>query len=140
MEKGLDPITCWSRKKNVYKRKPSKKLQSKKKLPFLNGYPKNIAIATIKLVLSKETLANDVISNKEKHKIATVFINKDYLGEKGEQLLKKFFKKLGHSTNLKINFLCRYSVTKLSFFTKIKDKLSKLSKSNIVYQFSYSTS
>ena len=40
------------------------------------------------------------------------------------------------STNQKVHFVCRYSVTKILFFTNMKDKLSKLSKSNVVYQFS----
>ena len=92
----------------------------------------------IKRVLSKETLTNDVISNEQKDKIPTVFINIDYPGEKGEHLLKKCFKKLGRSTNQKVNFICRYSVTKILFFTNTKDKLNKLSKSNVVYQFSLS--
>ena len=50
--------------------------------------------------------------------------------------MKKYFEKLGRSTNQKINFVYRYSITKTSFFTNMKDKLSKLSKSNVVYQFS----
>ena len=80
---------------------------------------------------------NDV-NNEEKDKIPTVFINIDYTGEKGEHLLKKCFKKLGCCTNLKVNFVCCYSVIKISFFTNMKDKLNKnkLSKSNVVYQFS----
>ena len=71
--------------------------------------------AIIKRVLSKETLTNDVISNEEKDKTPTVFINIDYPGEKGEHLLKKYFKKLGRSTNQKVNFAGRYSVTKYRF-------------------------
>ena len=43
---------------------------------------------------------------------------------------------MGRSTNQKVNFVCRYSLTKTSFFTNMKDKLNKLSKSNVVYQFS----
>ena len=50
--------------------------------------------------------------------------------------MKKYFKKLGRSTSQKVNFACRYSVTKISFFTNKKDKLNKLVKSNVVYQFS----
>ena len=50
--------------------------------------------------------------------------------------MKKCFKKLGLSTNQKFNFVCRYSVTKISFFTNMKDKLNILSKLNVVYQFS----
>ena len=102
----------------------------------MKGYPNNIVNAIIKYVLSKEILTNDIISNEEKGKISTVCINVDYSGEKGEYLLKKCFKKLGRSTNQKVNFVCRYSVTKMSFFTKMKDKLKILSKSNVVYQFS----
>ena len=44
--------------------------------------------------------------------------------------------KLGRFTNKKFNLVCRYSVTKISFFTNTKDKLNKLSKSNVVQQFS----
>ena len=51
-------------------------------------------------------------------------------------LLKKCFKKLGRSTNQKVNFACRYSVTKMSLFTNMKDKLNILSKWNVAYQFS----
>ena len=80
---------------------------------------------------------NDV-NNEEKDKIPTVFINIDYPGEKGEHLLKKCFKKLGHSTKQKVNFVCRYSVMKILFFTNTKGKLNKLGKSNVVYQFSLS--
>ena len=43
---------------------------------------------------------------------------------------------MGRSTNQKVDFICRYSVTKISFFTNMKDKLNKLSKSNVVYQSS----
>ena len=85
--------------------------------------------------MPNETLTNDVISNEEKDKIPTVFINIDYPREKDEHLLKKSFKKLGRSTNQKVNFICRYSVTKISFFTNMKDKLNKLNKSNVAYQF-----
>ena len=56
--------------------------------------------------------------------------------KKGEPLFKKCFKKLERSNNQKVNFVCRYSVTKILFFTNMKVKLSKLSKSNMVYQFS----
>ena len=115
-----------------------KEIQLIKKFASWSGYPKNIVNAMIKRVLSKETLTNDVISNEQKDKIPTVFINIDYPGEKGEHLLKKCFKKLGRSTNQKVNFICRYSVTKILFFTNTKDKLNKLSKSNVVYQFSLS--
>ena len=43
---------------------------------------------------------------------------------------------MGCSTNQKFNFVCCYFVRKISFFTNMKDKLNKLSKSNVVYPFS----
>ena len=64
-----------------------------------------------------------------------VLINIDYPGENGEHLLIKCFKNLRRSTNQKVNFVCRYCVTKLSFFTNMIEKSNKVSKSNVVCQF-----
>ena len=63
----------------------------------------------------QETLTHDVISNEEKDKIPTAFINIGYPGEKGKNLLKKCFEKLGCSSNQTFNFVCCYSVTKFCF-------------------------
>ena len=93
-------------------------------------------ISIIKRVLSKETLTNDVISNEEKDKIPTATINIDYPGGNGEHLSKNCFKKLGRSTNQKVNFVSCCSFTKIPFSTNMKDNLKKLSKSNVVYHFS----
>ena len=57
--------------------------------------------------------------------------------ERNSNLLNKCFKELGRSTYGKTNFFCQYSVSKISFFTNMKDQLNKLSKSNVVYQFAY---
>ena len=84
-------------KKVCSKENLPKELQLIKKFASWNGYPKNVVNAIIKRVLSKETLTNDVISNEEKDKIPTVFINIDCPGGKDEHLLKKYFKKLGCS-------------------------------------------
>ena len=100
-------------KKVCSKENLPKELQLIKKFASWNGYPKNIVM---KPVLSKETSMNDVTSNEEKGKIPTVFINIDSPGETGEYLLKKCFKKLGCTTNQNVIFVCRYSVTKISFF------------------------
>ena len=77
-----------------------------------------------------------VVMKKKKKKNSTVFINIGYLEEKGEHLLKKCFEKLGRSSSIKVNFVCRYSVTKVSFFTNMIDKLNILSKSIVIYHFS----
>ena len=113
---NVDSFTLWKQKttwikslaerarKECSKENLPKELQLIKKFASWNGYPKNIASAIIKRVLSKETSTNDVTSNEEKDKILTVFINIDYPGEKGEHLLKKSFKGLGRSSNQKSQF------------------------------------
>ena len=101
-----------------------------------NGYPNNIVNVIIKSVLLKETWTNHVISNAEKDKIPTVFINTAYPAEKGGPLLNKFSKKLRRFTYQKTNLVCGCSATKISFFTNMTDNLNELSKSSIVYQFS----
>ena len=77
----MDSFTLWKRKtpwirsladrakKICSKENLPKELQSIKKFASWNGYPKNIANAMIKRVLSKETLTNAVMSNEEKRKI-----------------------------------------------------------------------
>ena len=64
----------------MFKRKPSKRTPIDKKFAFWNSYPNNIVNAIVKRVLSKETLTNVIISNEQKDKIPTVFINIDYPG------------------------------------------------------------
>ena len=74
--------------------------------------------AIIERILSEETLANNVISNKEKDKIPIVFINIDYPGEKGKHLLKKCFKKFVRSTKSKKCFCFSMFCPKIVFFHK----------------------
>ena len=70
-----------------------------KKFASWNGYPKNVVNAIIKRVLSKETLTNDVISNEEKDKIPTVFINIDCPGGKGQHVTRADSAIQGHLDN-----------------------------------------
>ena len=65
-----------------------------------------------------------------------VYFNLNYAGKPGEQLLTNCFKKLQRSLNCKVKFVPKYTVTKMSFFTNMKDKLNKLSKSCVIYRFS----
>ena len=56
--------------------------------------------------------------------------------EKGEHLLKKCFKKLGCSTNQKLILFAFVWFCLRKYCNNVKDKLNKLGKSNVVYQFS----
>ena len=111
-------------------------LQSIKKFASWKGYARNIVNAIMKRVLSKETLTNNIISNDEKEKTPAFFINRNYPEENGGHLLKKCLKELGQSANQEVNLVCRCSITNISFFTNMRDKLNKLSKANAGYQFS----
>ena len=107
----MDIFNLWNRKtawiRSLADR--AKKVCSKEDLPKELQLIKKVAIT--KRVLSKETLNNDVISNEQKI---------------------TYQQKLGRLTNKRFNLVCRYSVTKISFFTNMKDKLNNLSKSNVV--------
>lgn len=96
-----------------------------------NAYPRKIVNGIIKHVLLKSncTVANETDDSE------LVFFHVNYAGSVGEQLIKKCAKKLLRCTNKKVKFITRYSVTKVSFFTSMKDRLHQLSKSCVVYQF-----
>ena len=96
-----------------------------------NGFPKRVVSSIIKCVQSKpENALNPVVDDRPK-----VFINLNYTGNQGENLLKACLRKLNRCTNCPVNFITQYSVKKMSFFTNLKDQTDLLSKSSVVYEF-----
>ena len=73
--------------------------------------------------------------NNEKDDTIKIYWNINYPGENGEQLIKDCAKKLKRFTTNRFIIVPLYSLTKMSFFTNMKDKLQSLSKSNVVYEF-----
>ena len=61
----------------------------------------------------KTNKRDDIINNERRDETTTVFRNIDYPGEKGEHLLKKYFRKLVGSTNQQVNSACQNSNTKI---------------------------
>ena len=95
-----------------------------------NGYPSKVVNAIIKRA-SRKTKQTQAKEDQR----PTVFFHVNYAGTHGENLIKKCFKKLNRFTKENVNFVTRYTVTKLSYHTNMKDKVEPLSKSSIVYQF-----
>ena len=58
-----------------------------------------------------------------------------YIGTKGEQLLRGFKKKLLRCLNVNVQIKTRIATTKLNLFTNTKDKVPKPNKPNVVYEF-----
>ena len=132
--------TAWLRslidraKKICVKGQLHKELTKIKCFASWNGYPKHIVNSMIKRILSKDVSKPNTEKKKDEN-TPKIYFNLHYAGDQGEQLLKKCFKKLQRSLNREAIFVPKYTVTKLSFFTNMKDKLPKLSKSNVIYNF-----
>ena len=71
----------------------------------------------------------------EVENVKKVFLNVHYAGNIGDQLIKQCWRKLKRRTNGNVNFITMYSVTKISFFTNMTDRIQFLSKSYVVYEF-----
>ena len=98
-----------------------------------NGFPKRIGDAIINNKLKGLNVNN--IKNTTNNGLETIWIKIPYRGNKGDQLLKSLKTKLKHHPAKEIKFRIIQSTQKLSFYTNIKDKVPKLMKSYVVYQF-----
>ena len=129
--------TAWMRslitraKKLCSKNKLHPELEIIKKFASWNKYPKSVVNAMIKRVLS---IPKDK-PNTDDDKRKKVYFNVHYAGDVGDQLVKQCWRKLSRCTKERVNFVTKYSVTKLSFFTNMKDKIRSLSKSYVIYEF-----
>ena len=98
-----------------------------------NGFPKRIGDAIINNKLKGLNVNN--IKNTTNNGLEAIWIKIPYRGNKGDQLLKSLKTKLKHHLTKEIKFGIIQSTQKLSFYTNIKDKVPKLMKSYVVYQF-----
>ena len=122
----------------------TKKICSKSKLPgelhtikqfaSWNKYPSKVVNSIIKRVLSKPTLEDKTTKETDPNE-QKVYFNVNYAGNTADNLIKKCWRKLARCTSKKVNFFTKYSSTKMSFFTNMKDRIPTLSKSYVVYEF-----
>ena len=109
----------------------SKEIKSIKNFAAWNAFPKHIVNGIIKRITSKTSRKVNPVNDD----VLKIYLNISYPDQKGEQLIKNCAKKLKRFSKKKFVFVPLYSVTKMSFFTNMKDKLPFLSKSNVVYRF-----
>ena len=110
-------------------------LKTIKKFAFWNKYPKKVVNSIIKRILSQSAgreCGTSQVENAQK-----VFLNIHYAGDIGDQLIKHLWRKFKRCINGNVNFITMYSVTKMSFFTIMKDRIRFLSKFYVVYKFTY---
>ena len=69
------------------------------------------------------------IKNTTNNDFETIWIKIPYLGDKGDQLLKSLKTKYKHHLTEEVKFRIKQSTQKLSFYTNMKDQISKLMKS-----------
>ena len=75
------------------------------------------------------------MENTSRNEFETIWIKIPYLGDTGDQLLKLLKTKLKHRFTKEVKFRIIQFTQKLSFYTNMKDRIPKLMKSYVVYQF-----
>ena len=129
--------TAWIRsmitrgKRICAKNKLPTELKTIKQFASWNKYPRSVVNSIIKRVLSKPTEKKQEKTDDTKN----VYFSVHYAGDIGDQITRQCWKKLNRLTKCKVNFVTKYSVTKLSFFTNMKDRLNPHSKSFVIYEF-----
>ena len=63
-----------------------------------------------------------------------VWLRIPYLGHRGENLINSCLRKIRGYLERRAKFIVIHNTKKMSYFTSNKNKISELSKSNIVYQ------
>ena len=97
-----------------------------------NVYPKYARNAIINR-LKSEVNRNDNINNNKDDRNAS-WVNRPYLGKKGEGMTNSLIRKLKRSFKENIKFKTVYKTNKLSTFSNLKDSISAEQKSNVIYR------
>ena len=101
-----------------------------------NGFPRHVRKSVINKFLKvtpKNKSRTDFLNSK------VLWFNIPYLGPNGEYLLKKFKQKLKRYLTGDFQLRVNYISTKLSMFCSLKDKIEKLNKANVIYEFTCPT-
>ena len=112
-----------------------RKLGRIKDLVAWNGFPKRVRQAIVKNKLKRLNLVNNINNIENNTDIEIIWINIPYLGNTGDQLLQTLKRKLKRHFINDVKFKVIQSTQKFSFYTNMKNKISKLMKSYVVYQF-----
>ena len=112
-----------------------RELERIKDLVTGNGFPKRVGQAIVKNKLKRLNPVNDINNIENNTDVETIWINIPYLGNTGDQLLQTLKRKLKRHLINDARFKVIQSTQKFSYYTNMKDQISKLMKSYVVYQF-----
>ena len=100
-----------------------------------NGFPKRVGQAIVKNKLKRLNPVNDINNIENNTDVEIIWINIPYLGNTGDQLLQTLKRKLKRHLINNVRFKVIQSTQKFSYYKNMKDQISKLMKSYVVYQF-----
>ena len=106
-----------------------------KDLVAWNGFPKRVGQAIVKNKLKRLNPVNNIINSENNTDVETIWINIPYLGNTGDQLLQTLKRKLKRHLINDVRFKVIQLTQKFSYYTNMKDQISKLMKSYVVYRF-----
>ena len=99
----------------------------KKILSFMswNGFPNYVSKSLLRRLKSNSTIPSSN-NSIEKNDISGIIFRFPYAGKLGEQLLKRYFKKVKRFLNSNVKFRVLCDTKKMSFYCNIKDKSSNI--------------
>ena len=101
-----------------------------------NGFPVRVRNSLTSKFLKNLSIDHDEKNSEVDAEVTTIWLNFPYVGQKGEQLVKSFIKKLRRfiKPDVNVRFRTRFTTKKLSCFTNVKDPTPFLNRSNVVYE------
>ena len=106
-----------------------------KDLVAWNGFPKRVGQAIVKNKLKCLNPDNNINNSENNTDVETIWINIPYLGDTRDHLLQTLKRKLKRHLINDVRFKVIQSTQKFSYYTNMKDQISKLMKLYVVYQF-----
>ena len=117
--------------------KLNRELARIKDLVAWNGFPKRVGQAIAKSKRKRLNFVSNINNSENNTDVETIWINIPHLGSTGDQLLQTLKRKLKHNLINDVRFKVMQSTKKFSYYTNMKDHISKLMKSYVVYQFNF---
>ena len=107
-----------------------------------NGFNKNIRFSIIRKLkerqnLSKNHLTEQTGTDTSEDVSPKIWLRIPFLGKQGEFLVKRLILKIQRNLTRPVEFIVTYQTKKVSYFLPKKDKIPDLSRSNLVYQFTW---
>ena len=112
--------------------KLNEEIRNIRKFASYNGFPKWVVNKTIKTANQRNH--REVEDTEEQPK--SLILSLPYIGKQSEQIVQRSKKKLSRFLKEKVIIKTFFKSTKLNFFSSNKDKISLMSKSFVIYEYS----